>query len=116
MRAVPAPEQGARKSLSMYHAVTECGVIRWGAHLHTMAWREGLGDAGDTCPCPACLREVGTRYWVSTCPWRHSFRLAVHTQLLMRLDILCTHWKRRVVSAWGVIVVYGPDGFALSAG
>ena len=65
-----APEQAVRKSLSVYHAVTERGLIRWGAHLRTMARRrEGLGHAGDTRPCPACQREVGTPHWVSTCPW-----------------------------------------------
>ena len=111
-----APEQAVRKSLSVYHAVTERGLIHWGAHLHTMARREGLGHAGDTRPCPACQREVGTRHWVATCPWRHVLRLAVHTQLHMRLDTLCARWKRRVVSTWGVIVLYGPDAFALSVG
>ena len=38
----------------------------------------GLGHAGDTCPCPACLREAGTRHWVSTFPWWHLFRLAAY--------------------------------------
>ena len=111
-----APEQAVRKSLSVYHAITERDLIRWGAHLRTMAQREGLGHAGDTRPCPACQREVGTRHWVSTCPWRHLFRLAVHTQLHMRLDTLCACWKRRAASAWGVIVLHGPDAFALSVG
>ena len=111
-----APEQAVRKSLSVYHAITERGLIRWGAHLRTMVQRAGLGHAGDTRPCPACLSEVGTRHWVSTCPWRHLFRLAVHTQLHMHLDTLCAHWKRHAVSAWGVIVLYGPDAFALSVG
>ena len=107
-----------RKSLSVYHAVTEHSLIRWGAHLCTMARREGLGHAGALHPYPACHREVGTRHWVTTCPWRHLFRLAVHTQLHMRLDTLCAHWKRHAVSAWGVIVlyIYGPDTFALSVG
>ena len=50
------------------------------------------------------------------CPWRHLFRLPVHTQLHMCLDTLCARWKRRVVSAWGVIVLYGPDVFALIVG
>ena len=111
-----APEQAVRKSLSVYHAVTERGLIRWGAHLRTMARQEGLGHAGDPRPCPACQREMGTRHWVTTCPWRHLFRLAVHTQLHMHLDTLCARWKRRAVSAWGVIVLYGPDAFALSVG
>ena len=34
----------------------------------------------------------------------------------MRLDTLCARWKRRAVSPWGVIVLYGPDAFALSVG
>ena len=34
----------------------------------------------------------------------------------MRLDTLCAHSKRQAVSAWGVIVLYGPDAFALSVG
>ena len=29
---------------------------------------------------------------------------------------LCAHWKRHAVSPWGVIVLYGPDAFALSVG
>ena len=111
-----APEHVVRKSLAVYHAVTERGLVRWGAHLHTMAWREGLGHVGDERPCPACLRGVGARHWVSTCLWRHLFRLAVHTQLHMRLDTLCACWKQRAVSPWGVIVLYGPDAFALSVG
>ena len=41
---------------------------------------------------------------------------AVHTQLHLRLDTLCAHWKRRAVSSWGVIVLYSPDAFALSVG
>ena len=40
----------------------------------------------------------------------------MHTQLHMRLDTLCARWKRRAVCAWGVIVMYGPDAFALSVG
>ena len=113
-----APEQVVRKSLAVYHAIaiTERGLVQWGAHLRTMARREGLGHAGDDRPCPACLKGVGTRHWVSTCPWQHLFRLAVHTQLHMRLDTLCARWKRRAVSPWGVIVLYGPDAFALSVG
>ena len=59
---------------------------------------------------------MGTRHWVSTCPWRHLFRLDVHTQLHMRLDTLCARWKRRAVPPWGVIVLYGPDAFALNVG
>ena len=47
---------------------------------------------------------------MSTCPWRHPFRLAVHTQWHMH------RWKRRVISAWGVIVLYGPDACAFSVG
>ena len=111
-----SPEQAARKSLLVYHTVTERGLIRWGAHLRTMERRESLGHAGDTRPCPACQREVGTRHGVSTCPWRHLFRLAVHTHSHMRLDTLCARWKRRAVFAWGVIVLYGSDAFALSVG
>ena len=57
---------------------------------------------------------MGTRHWVWACPWRHLFRLAVHAQLHMRLDTLCVCWKRHAVSSWGVIVLYGPDAFALS--
>ena len=34
----------------------------------------------------------------------------------MRLDALCACWKRRAVSAWGVIVLYGSDVFALNVG
>ena len=40
-------------------------------------------------------------------PWRHLFRLAVHTQLHMRLDTFCARW--RAVSEWGVVVLYGLD-------
>ena len=40
----------------------------------------------------------------------------MHTQLHMRLDTLCALWKRRAVSAWGVIVLYGPEAFALNVG
>ena len=40
----------------------------------------------------------------------------MHTQLHMCLDTLCARWKRRAVSSWGVIVLYGPDAFALSVG
>ena len=105
-----------RKSLSVYHAVMERGLIRWGTHLHTTARREGLGHAGGPRPCRTCQSEVGARHWVTTCPWRHLFRLAVHTQLHMRLDTLCARWTRRAVSAWGVIVLYGLDAFALSVG
>ena len=111
-----APEHVVCKSLAVYHAITERGLVRWGAHLRTMARREALGHARDDRPCPACLQGVGTRHWVSTCPWWHLFRLAVHTQLHMRLDTLCARWKRRTVSPWGVIVLYGPDAFALSVG
>ena len=92
------PERPVRKSLSVYHTVTERGLIRWGAHLRMMARREGLGHAGNLRPCPACQREVGTRHWVATCPWRHLFRLAMHTQLHMCLDSLCARWKRHAVS------------------
>ena len=81
-----------------------------------MARREGLGNPGDERPCPACLQRVGTRHWVSTRPWRHLFPLAVHTQLHMRLHTFCARWKRRAVSPWGVIVLYGLDAFALSVG
>ena len=34
----------------------------------------------------------------------------------MRLDTLCARWKRPAVSPWGVLVLYGPDAFALSVG
>ena len=77
-----------RKSLSLYHAVAERGVLHWCAHLRTMAQREGLGHTGDPRPCPTCEREVGTRHLVAACPWRHLFQLAKHTQLHMHLDIL----------------------------
>ena len=40
----------------------------------------------------------------------------MHTQLHTRLDTLCARWKRRAVSAWGVIVLYDPDALALSVG
>ena len=111
-----APEHGERQSLGVYSAVTERGLIRWGAHLRTMARRDGLGFAGDERPCPACGQTVGARHWVSTGPWRHLFRLAVHTQLHIRLDTLCARWQRRAVSPWGIVVLYGPDAFALSVG
>ena len=81
-----------------------------------MARRGGLGHAGDARPCPACLQKVGARHWVSACPWRHLFRLAVHTQLHIRLDTMCARWKRRAVSPWGIVVLYGPDAFTLSVG
>ena len=111
-----AAEQRVRKSVLVYHAVTERGLIRWGAHLRTIARRAGLGHAGDTRLCPTCLTEVVTRHWVSTGPRRHLFRLAVHTQLHMCLDTFCARRKRRAVSSWGVIVLNGPDAFALSMG
>ena len=38
------------------------------------------------------------------CPWRHLFRLAVHTQLHMRPDMFCWRWKRRMVTEWGIVV------------
>ena len=60
-----APEQGGRKSLAVYHAIMERGLVRWGAHLRTMARREGLGHTGDERPCPACLQRVGARHWAS---------------------------------------------------
>ena len=41
------------KSLPVYHTITERGLIRWGAHFRTMAWREGLG------PTLPCLPERG---------------------------------------------------------
>ena len=110
------PEHGERPSLGVYSAVTERGLIRWGAHLRTMARRDGLGLAGDERPCPACGQTVGARHWVSTCPWRHLFRLAIHTQLHIRLDTLCARWQRRAVSPWGIVVLYGPDAFTLSVG
>ena len=44
------------------------------------------------------------------------FLLAVHTQLHMRFDTLCARWKRRAVSPWVVVVLYGPDAFAMSVG
>ena len=47
-----APEQAVRKSVLVYNAVTERGLIRWGAHLRTMAQRTSLGHAGDTRPAP----------------------------------------------------------------
>ena len=51
-----APEQAARNSLWVYHAVTERGLIRWGAHLRTMARREGVRDMRGT-PAPAPLAK-----------------------------------------------------------
>ena len=81
-----------------------------------MTRRDGLEFAGDERPCPACGQTVGARHWVSTCPWRHLFRLAVHTQLHIRLDTLCARWQRRAVSPWGIVVLYGPDAFTLSVG
>ena len=47
-----APAQTVRKSFSVYHAIREHDLIRWGAHLRTMAWCEGVGHAGDPRPCP----------------------------------------------------------------
>ena len=32
------------------------------------------------------------------------------------LDTLCARWKRRAVSAWGFLVLYGPGAFGLSVG
>ena len=84
-----APEQVERRSLGVYAAVTKLRLIRWGAHLRTMARWDSLGFAGDERPCPACYQTVGARHWVSTCPWRHLFWLPVHTQLHIRLDTLC---------------------------
>ena len=49
-----ALEQAVGKFLSVYHAVPECDLIRLGAHLRTMARREGLGHAEDARPCLAC--------------------------------------------------------------
>ena len=34
----------------------------------------------------------------------------------MRLDTFCARWKRGAVSEWGVVILYGPDAFALSVG
>ena len=81
-----------------------------------MARWEGLDILGDHCPCTACRRVVGVQHWVADCPWRHLFRVALHTELHMRLDTLCTCWKRHTVTEWGVLVLYGPDVFALSVG
>ena len=32
------------------------------------------------------------------------------------VDTLCARLKRRAVSPWGIVVLYGPDAFALSVG
>ena len=53
-----APEQGERKSLGVDTAVTERGLICGGAHLRTMARRDGLVQARDERPCPVCLQTV----------------------------------------------------------
>ena len=71
---------------------------------------------GNPRPWPACRRVVGVRHCVADCPWRHLFCATVHTQLHMQLDTLRAHWKRRAVTEWGVLVLYGPGAFALSVG
>ena len=98
---------------AMYHVVTERGLVRWGAHVRTVARRDDLEPMADPRPCPTCRHGVWARHWVADCRWRHLFRLAVHTQLHIRLDTFCACWKRRAVSKWGVVGLYGLDAFAL---
>ena len=102
------------KSLDTYHSVIGWGLIRWGAHVHTMARWEGLTPSVDSRPCPACRQEVTANYLVEGCPWRHLFRLAVHSQLHTRQETFCTRWKQRAVTEWGVLVLCRPDTFAMS--
>ena len=76
-----APECPPRKSLDTYCVVVGWGLVRWGAHVRTMARREGLLPSTDTWLCPACRQQVLARHFVGNCPWWHLFRLAVHSHL-----------------------------------
>ena len=65
---IGAPESPARKSLAVYRVVMECGVVRWGARIRTMARPDGLEPTTDPRPCPACRHGVGAWHWVTACP------------------------------------------------
>ena len=94
----------------MYHAVMERGLVR------TMACRDDLELVADPRPCPACEHGLGAWHWIAGCLWRHLFRLAVPTELQLRLETFCARWKRRAVWEWGVVVLYGQDAFVPSVG
>ena len=64
----------------------------------------------------SCRKAVPADHLVNSCPWRHLFHRAVHSQLHMQLETLCAHWKRWAVTEWVVLVLYGPDAFAISVG
>ena len=94
----------------------ECCLVPCGAHIRTMACWDVEEHDGDARPRSACLQQVGVRHWVFVCSWRHLFGLDVHTQLHVCLDTLCARWKRHAVSPRGIVILYGPDVFAISVG
>ena len=91
----------------MYHAVIERGLLRWVA----VQWPMEM-TLSQLSPCLACQHGVGARQCIADSPWRHLFRLGVHTQWHMGLETYCARSKRNT----RVMILCGPDTFVLSVG